>query len=183
MLRRSTKNKRGLPFEIYEYYKSPPIIDAHKIVEKMLLTIPNEHLEGLGAVVLCDTESFRENYGDEEKIPTARYIVTKDKGQPWIEICVDRLLKGMPCLVLKIPFIRSLIFSEAIYHEIGHHIHWRNSSERQDSEITAEKWRCRLQKHYFLSRHYFASIFLLLIISPFSRILRRKYESLMMDSD
>ncbi len=175
---KSKKNKRGLPFEIHEYFKSPPIIDARKIIENMLLAVPYQLLEGLGAVVICDTDSFRENYGDEEKISAARYIVTKDEGLPWIEICLDRLLEGEEKLALKIPFLRDLLFSRAISHEVGHHIHNTHGSEHEKSEVAAERWCNKLCRHYFLRKYWFIIIPLLMIYLPFKRQFNRLYDSL-----
>ena len=177
MPRKSKKDKRRLPFEIHEYYKSPPIIDTRKIVENMLLIVPDELLEGLGAVVLCDTDSFRENYGDEEKLSIARYIRTKGECLPWIEILIDRIFAGFPSYVLRISFISDLILSEHLYHEIGHHIHKPHRPNDEESEATAEKWRKKLQKQYLLRKYWYMVIPLALIFLPFERQIKKFCES------
>ena len=179
----SDKKKAKLPLEIYEVYSFPPKIDVRKVVENLLLGIPSKYLEDLESVVLCDTPSFMKHYGDKEKIPTARYIQVMDGNAPWIEMCIDRIMERGEGLPLRIPFLRDLIFSESLYHEIGHHLNREKDSEGQDSEAAAETWRGKLQKHYFLRKRFFSSILILTITFPFRRLILRKYKSLKSNSD
>ena len=38
---------------------------------------------------------------------------------------VDNILKScpVPALLLRLPFVRYVVFADVLYHEIGHHIH------------------------------------------------------------
>jgi len=155
-----------------------PVVNARKIVERLLLSVPPQHLEGLEAVVLCDTASFKENYGDEEKLSIARYIRAKGgECLPWIEILIDKIFAGFPSYVLRISFVSDLILSEHLYHEIGHHIQNPQSPNDEESEATAEKWRKKLQKQYLLRKYWYMVIPLALIFLPFKREIKKFCES------
>lgn len=171
-----TKRARAecqLSCAIHEYYKDTPPVNARRTIERLLLGIPQEYLAGLEAVVLCDTASFKEHYGDEEEVPTARYIQPKDGSPPWIEICVDRLIQGHGRFPLRISILSDLIFSDALYHEVGHHIQKRRKLDGQECEQFAERWRKTLQKRYLLRNHWHIMIPLAILTSPFRRQLMK----------
>jgi len=167
-----------LPCKIDEYYINTPTVNARKIVERLLLGVPSQYLEGLGAVVLCDTASFKKNYGDKEKLSISRYIRAKGgECLPWIEILIDRIFAGFPTHVLRISFITDLILSDHLYHEIGHHIHKPQKLNDKESEAIAEKWRKKLQKQYLIRKYWYMVIPLALIFLPFERQIRKFRES------
>jgi hypothetical protein len=169
--------ERRLSCEIQEYYKNTPPVNARRTVERLLRGIPQQHLEGLEAVILCDTASFEEHYGHEEKVPTARYIQPKDGSPPSIEICVDRLIQGHEGFPLRISILRDIIFSDTLYHEVGHHINRTQKIAGQEAEPFAERWRTTLQKRYLLSNYWFIIIPLAILTAPFRRRLIKMCKS------
>jgi len=176
MQKKDSKNKHLLSCKIKEYYINKPKVDVRKIVERLLLGVSPQHLEGLGEIVICDTARFKENYGDKEKVSIARYISTKGECLPWIEILVDRIYSGFPSYVLRISFVSDLILSDYLYHEIGHHIQKTQRSRDEEYEAAAEKWRKALQKQYFLRKYWYMTIPLALIFLPFERQIKRLLE-------
>lgn len=170
MAKETPKRDPQLSCGIGEYYKNPLSVNARTTIEKLLLGISLKYLEGLDGIILCDEPSFKEHYGNDEKISTARYIKTKDGKSSWIEICVDRLIRELGWAV-KIRFVRDWVFSEALYHEIGHHIHLHRTQgpHNEECEDVAEKWRKHLQRRYMIRKYWFIIIPLLIIFLPFRR--------------
>jgi hypothetical protein len=170
------KNERKLSFKICEYYQSKPELNIRGVIEDLLLGIPQEYLEGLGAVVLCDSDSFMEYY-ETDHAPLGRYNHPIEKDElPWIEIVIDKLIQELGGFA-KIPFIRDLIIGNTLYHEIGHHINRKESLEKIQAEKIAEKWRKKLSK-YYLNRKYWYLVFpLRILVLPFCKLIEKKLKN------
>jgi hypothetical protein len=176
MFKNFSKNKRKLPFKICEYYQFKPEFNIHKVIEDLLLGIPQEYLEGLGAVVICDSDSFMEHY-ETDHTPLGRYNHPIEKDElPWIEVVIDTLIQELGGFA-KIPFIRDLIIGNTLYHEIGHHINRKESLEKAQAEKIAEKWRKKLSKYYLKRKYWYLFFPLLLLILPFRRLIEKKLKN------
>jgi len=80
----------------------------------------------------------------------------KWKGEPaWIEIFVDNLLEGQPTWLLFVPLFRDIVFSEVLFHELGHHIHKTLAPSHTEREDLAEKWKRRLEHHYYRRTYWY----------------------------
>jgi len=177
MIFEKDKNKKGdLSFTIWECYTKTPNLDARKAVERLLRGVPEEHLEGLQGVILCDTEKLKEHYGESEKVSTARYIILMDGSKnPWIEICIDRLFHGFPKWVLKFSAVTDLMLSQPFYHEIGHHISAKSGNNDEDAEKAAEKWRKKFSERYMLRYHFLFCLLAITVIFPFKKRFAKMY--------
>jgi hypothetical protein len=179
---KSARKKVQLSLPIQEFYKSAPPVNAKGVVENLLLAVPSEYLTGLECIILCDVPSFKEHYGQEEKISDARYIRCRNGTNPVIEICVDKLVEGYEGFPLKLSIVRDFLLSEVLYHEIGHHIH-RTSKNNIGSEAEAEKWRKIFQERYLLKRHWLILIPLLIFSKLFKRRISKWRQSLEINCD
>jgi hypothetical protein len=165
--------KSDLSFTIWECYVKEPNVDARKAIERLCRIVPREFLEGLGGVLLWDTEKLKEYWGDTEKVSTARYVRLKDGSKdPWIEICIDRVFHGFPKWVLKFSVITDLMLSPSFYHEIGHHIDRKSGNNGENAEKEAEKWAKNFGSCYWLRYHFFF-IALMIIVFPIGKQLAK----------
>ncbi len=156
--------KRQLPCKIYESYQAKPDIYARKIIENLLLEIPQEHLHGLGSVIICDSISYKEHYETEE-VPYGSYNHPIDKETlPWIEICIDKIITPLGFLA-NIHCIRDMEICRTLYHEIGHHIERMKQTDhtqvdKTQSEESAKKWSTKLGRHYMRRRYWYVYLLL-----------------------
>jgi hypothetical protein len=153
-----------------------PNINANKIIKDMLLGIPQEYLDGLGSVIICDSISFKEHY-ETEKIPYGCYNNPIDKETfPWIEICIDKIITPIGFLAY-IPCFRDMEICRTLYHEIGHHIERVNEldhtqSDTAKSEESARKWSIKPSNHYMRRRYWYVYLLLMPLI-PFRKSLEK----------
>jgi hypothetical protein len=140
-----------------------PPFDVVPIVRRMLDSVPDKYLVGLGEVVLTNASglprklrrSVTKTRGRKEKIVDARGLYHQEwQGQQArIEIFVDNALKGWERGIwLKIPFIREGRIGDVLFHEIGHHIHYSIRPEFREREDVADMWMVRLQTNYSQKR-------------------------------
>lgn len=154
--------------ETYKDY-SPPV-SARKTVSRLLSGIPNTHLFGLKAIVLTNSGSI----SGERKRKKTRYkkkkVLLSDcrglyhqkwSNEPaWIELFVDNICNRYPSWLLKIRFFSDSLFSEVLFHELGHHIHKTQVPEHKEREDIAEKWEKTLNQKYFRRRYWYLMLFL-----------------------
>jgi len=77
------------------------------------------------------------------------------QGQPaYIEIFVDNIIAQSP-RAMKIPPIRDALFSDVIFHEIGHHVHVTLAREFRKREEVADDWAFRIGRRYFRMRAWY----------------------------
>lgn len=55
--------------------------------------------------------------------------------------------------IFKIPLVRDILFSDILFHEIGHHIHATAQPEFREKEDVADKWKLKLQRRYMRRRY------------------------------
>jgi hypothetical protein len=168
------KKDRQSDLPVGEYYAREPNVNVRRAIERLLRVVPQDCLEGLGGVILCDTTKFKEHYGDNEEVSAARYIHIRDGSEnPWIEICVDWYINGFPRWVLRISAVTDLMLSRPFYHEIGHHIDRMSEKNDEDREKDADRWRKKFQKRYMLRYHFLFCALALVVLLPFRKRLAK----------
>ena len=167
--------------EAYEVYK--PSFPVAKTVRKMLLGIPQKYLNGIGTVVVRDYESYnrkrkRQKYrGKKEKLKLNEcrgFYHAACGGEPaWIELIIDKIIPDGQRMVWKIPFIREMRISQALYHEIGHHLHETVAPEYKEKENVADEWERKLSYYYFYHRYGYILVPLSWLARPFKKTIKK----------
>ncbi len=140
-----------------------PRFDPVPIVRRMLESIPEKYLVGLGEVVLTNVgglprkrrRSVTTSRGRKVKVIDAGglYHPASNGRRAWIEIFVDNALRGFERgWWLRIPFSREARLGDVLFHEIGHHIHFTCRPEYREKEDVADVWKVRLGDNYNLHR-------------------------------
>lgn len=150
---------------IHEAYRNyAPPVNVAKNIQILLTYVPTKFLSGLGEIVLTNVsglsrERRRKRTAGGSPIPHVRGLYYEHwNGEPArIEILVDRTLEELPRILRRFGFFQNMVFSEVLYHEIGHHIHTLpqykfKSSER---EAFADKCRERLIGRLCLKRYWY----------------------------
>jgi hypothetical protein len=153
-----TKASR-LPIISTSFFGYKPPFDPAPIVRRMLESIPEKYLFGLGEVVLTNasglprkrrrsiTKSRRRKVGVIEA--RGLYHPAFDGNRAWIEIFVDNTLRGWENgWWLRIPLLDEGKIGDVLFHEIGHHIHFSCRPEYREREDVADVWKVRLQMEY-----------------------------------
>jgi hypothetical protein len=136
-----------------------PPFDPTPIVRRMLESVPEKYLLGLGEVVLTNAgglprkrrRSITKSRRRKVSVILARglYHPAFKANRAWIEIFVDNTFRGWEKgWWLRIPFLRESKLGDVLFHEIGHHIHFTCRPEYREREDVADVWKVRLQKHY-----------------------------------
>jgi hypothetical protein len=147
--------------EAYVNYK--PEFNYSKIVERLIFTVPDKYLMGLGSIVLCNFSGLpkREKAG---KIRRKKNRIKRDevggyyqhewRGQKaLIQLFVDKI--PMPPRILRwIRPLSDLTFANVLYHELGHHAH-KLRPEYGEKEDVAETWRTRFILNHLKKTHYY----------------------------
>ncbi len=173
---------------ISEAYKdwSPPAY-ATKTINRLLNGIPKDRLAGLKSVVITNSASLSHDRRKGKTKARGRKVSTvqcrgfyyeKWQGQPaWIKLLLDNMLEPWPAWTLYIPFLRDLVFSDTLFHELGHHIHKTQAPQHKEREDVADDWQKKLSRHYFRRRYWYLRplCFVLgLLLKPLSRKMERK---------
>jgi hypothetical protein len=112
--------------------------------------------------MLTDTESV--GRGKTRRVRGRKYDRNKCLGfyhprtqseTAWIELVVDNIVAGMPRSVLGLQFIRDMVVSQTLFHEIGHHLDATLGSGARGGEAAAEDWCHRLSRTHFLMRYWY----------------------------
>jgi len=142
-----------------------PSFDVTSVASRMIASIPANLLFGLDAVVFTNMHSLSQkrrtsttkSRGRKVKIGnTAGLYHGKWQGKPaWIEIFVDQTMgaQARHRWIFKIPIVRDILFSDILFHEIGHHIHATAQPEFREKEDVADKWKLKLQRRYMRDRY------------------------------
>lgn len=140
-----------------------PPFDPVPIVRRMLESIPEKYLLGLGEVVLTNASGLaRKRRRSMSKSRRHKVSVIETRGlyhpasngsRAWVEIFVDNALRGWENgWWLRIPLLREGKIGDVLFHEIGHHIHFSYRPEYREREDVADVWKVRLQKQYAKNR-------------------------------
>jgi hypothetical protein len=159
-----TKARPDIP--IYENYgRYQPRVNATKIVEQLLDTVPPEYLRGLGSIVLSSQTALsraqrrKKTWSRGKKIAMLQargYYQPAWRGQPaYIELFVDKICRGLPGRLAWSGLIQDFTFGEVLFHEIGHHIHFTARPEFKKKEDVADHWGKTLLGKSLRKRHWY----------------------------
>ena len=149
---------------IASFSEYSPRFDVIAVASRMVAAIPRSFLFGLDAIVFTNMGS-RSGKRRRSKTKSRKRVVgieraaglyhAKWQGQPaWIEIFVDQTMHDSDRQwFFRIPFVRDILFSRVLFHEIGHHIHATSQPEFREKEDVADKWKSKLQRLYFRQQH------------------------------
>ena len=144
----------------------------------MLSGIPSNRLSNLNAVILTNTHALnrkkrrKKAYSIRSKIASNEclglYCFQRRNEPAYIEILIDNILLHWPNWFLRSNFLTDLMFSDVLFHEIGHHIHATQAPEYNEKENVAEKWQKKLSRYYFWKKYWY----FMALLYPFRRIIR-----------
>jgi len=172
-----------------DYHDYTPPFAVEPIVQRMLKSIPEKYLDGLGEVVLTNPSGKsrkRRRAMTKSRNHKVRALDARGLYHPawhnqpaWIEIFVDNTLKHWEkSWWLKLSFIREAEIGDVLFHEIGHHIHFTSQPEYKEREDVADIWKVRLERNYHRNRRPFLRV-ISLPFRPLMRAFSRKEEQRM----
>ncbi len=116
-----------------------------KLVKTLLSKVPNEHLIGLGAIIIVDQVTFKKHRRSE-----ALYWPKDGKELARIEIGIETIFAGMPRVFFFLPFVVKFMLANALYHEIGHHyLSFTHGTLKIKGEDFADNYRKRMIRQVF----------------------------------
>jgi len=170
--------------ENYSMYRPP--IEMMGAVSSLMASVPEAYLGGLGAVILTNTAALNHDRRRSKTKSRGRKVgLDRTRGmyhgtwkgeKAWIEIFVDKVLNGVPTVLLRIPLLRDLTLGEVLYHEIGHHVHRTKMPEYREPEDVADNWVKKLMGLHMRRRYWYllpAIIFVKRLWSAFGYVRRR----------
>lgn len=159
--------------EDYGGYVAPRWV--RKTVERLLSSIPDEHLTGMSAVVLADGSKRRARGRRQgrRRVAIGRYHPRWNGEPAWIELVVDRIVEDLPAPLNRLQFLRDLVVGRVLFHEVGHHLHATRRSVWRAPEPAAEEWRRRLTRIH-VRQHYAYLRPILRLLSAITRALRAR---------
>ena len=146
--------------ESYRAHAAPQWV--RESVSRLLNATAPEHVIGLAAIVLTDSASMKR--GKTHRVSGRKYTNRECRGfyhpqwrgqEAWIELVVDNMMADFPKPLWRVQFMRDLIVSRTLFHEIGHHVHGTVASAARSSEAAADEWRERLTGLYFRKRYWY----------------------------
>jgi hypothetical protein len=148
--------------EFYNDFVPPRYV--RKLVGGMVSSVPTEYLQGLDCVVLTNQCGHPRRYrlgkvtSRKRSVPQSRVLGRYHRAhhgkRAWIELFVDNLSAGVS-LHSFVPFVRTAIFGQVLFHEIGHHIDATIRPEFREKEDVADSWSKRLGRIYLRERYRF----------------------------
>ncbi len=153
---------------IYENYRGyTPPLGVTKTVERLLSSIPPGHLAGIESVVLTNaltlgagkTNRIRGRKQERKACLGFYHPASSDSG-PWIELIIDNIVPMPLPRMFRWSFVYDLIFSDTVFHEVGHHLDATIGSPSRTGENAADSWASILRRRYFREHHRIASFLL-----------------------
>jgi len=173
-----TEETRLKPQLIEAFQGYSPSFEVAKAIRRMLRDVPPEFLHGLNSIVLTNVAALGQKERDRKTRGRGRrlglgeavgYYSKAWKGEPArITILVDNFEKQWKRPLLRVEFIRNLVFSSLLFHELGHHIHQIHRPEYERRENVADKWSMKLSNRYLRSRYWY----LMPLIVPISLLFK-----------
>jgi len=150
------------------------------------LNLPNRYLSGLQSVIL--TNSLAIGSGKTRRVKGKKYLRKECLGfyhrkwndqEAWIEIVVDNVIAAffrpdMPRVLSRVPFLQQMAFSDALYHEVGHHLDHTIGAPAPGGEAAAEAWKNRLVGSYFRKHYWYLLPFLWLAEKLLGRLIENR---------
>jgi len=151
-----------------------------RVVNRLLSSIPEHSLIGLKLIVLTNINALnrktrRELRGKKEQSVKWKgwYDPSGKNHSAKIELLVDIILRPFSKTDLYLSLMQDFIFSDVLYHEIGHHIHLTTGQEHRKEEVVAEQWKRKLFRRHFIRKYWYA-YFLLVSLKPIIRFFQKK---------
>jgi hypothetical protein len=133
-------------------------------VTSVLANIPGVYLVGLQRIVMTNATGLsrsRRRKKTRHRGQTRNSIEALGSyHQPWqgqpgyIELLVDNIIAQCP-KAMRIPPIRDALFSDVIFHEIGHHVHTTRAREFREREDVADDWAFCIGRRYFRRKGWY----------------------------
>ena len=144
--------------ESYRGYKPP--CNVAKTIELLLRYVPPSDLRGFGGIVLTNASGLsrsqrhrRTAAGSHFSDVNGLYHQGSEGQKAYVEIFVDNIFKGWPVPIARLPFVRAIILSEVLYHELGHHVQSISKIRSSNREHFAESWELKAARR-FMREHY-----------------------------
>jgi hypothetical protein len=144
--------------EDYQRYVPPAWVAV--TIRRLLDSLPDGYVAGLSAVVL--TEATKVGKGKSRRVAGRKHSRRECLGlyrrwprgdQPAIFIIVDNVLREERLQWLQ--FARDAMLGEVLFHEIGHHLHFKVGSAGAGDEASAENWERRLWGMHLRKRYWY----------------------------
>lgn len=163
------------PNVVESYHDFQPPTNFRQTIETLLRYVPPKYLLGLKTIVLTNqaglTRKKRKQrmWSRNRKVRVAECLGSyqhASKSSPAaVWLYVDNIVESGINWWNRVPVLRYVVASSALYHEIGHHIHAAHRPVHEEKENVAEDWSGKLTRHFY-SKHYW-------YLYPFLRILAR----------
>ena len=155
-----------LAFQIREQYHGPrPTCPIRQVVTELLLSVPLEHLRGLGSVILTDSASLnrerrreKRSYAGKKKAVVSAPILYHWawQGQPsWIEVFVDLLDREMPRWGWRIPIVRDIAVGHDLFYLIGAHTYSVTPTSEPTKDQASSYWRRRFLGAFLYRKYWY----------------------------
>lgn len=132
-----------MDIKVEKHYQMQVPVDMVQMVSKLLKNIPQEHLIGLGAIILSDQLS-------QNRVAEGLYWPKKDREPAKIGMALGTIYKGVPKIVFYLPFVAKFMLARVLFHEIGHHYQRHvHGVKKKDAESFAEKYKKQMLKQTF----------------------------------
>ncbi len=116
-----------------------------KLISKLLIKVPQEHLVGLDSITLVDHLTYKKN-----QKAGGLYWPRKGREPARIELAVGTIYSGVPRFVFFLPFVAKFMLAAVLYHEIGHHCQYFTHCVKKKTEQNfADKYKKRMLKKTF----------------------------------
>ena len=153
-------------------------------MHKLLLTVPDKFLQGLDCILLTNEAGLRRKdrvgkvWSRKRKAPKSRilgrYHGRSRSSLPYIELRVDKIVRGLSTVPLRIAFLRELWLGNVLFHEVGHHIHNTIRPEHAEREDVADSWAGKLNANFIRKKYWYVSPFLVLVSKVYN-FMKRKH--------
>jgi len=128
-------------------------------LQTLLRYVPEQHLVGLHKITLTNSDRLRGLFrgkisSERKRIRPADCMGLYQDGH--IRLIMDLILQQYPEPFLLIPFFKTVVIGEVLYHEIGHHIHrLEEPGFRDEIEAIADEWKDRLMQIFIKQRYWY----------------------------
>jgi hypothetical protein len=138
---------------------------VRRTVEALVKSVPEEHLAGLGSIILTTTTTSNRSFR-RKKVKHRGQMRSKVEAngsyQPawpghaaFIRLYVNNILAPYPPAAARSSLISKLLLADTLFHEIGHHIHQTKTLDFRNQEDVADEWAHRLTRQYFGRKYWF----------------------------
>lgn len=138
-------------------------VDLARDIRALLGAVPQGDLAGLTRVVVSG-----ERGGAHPRTPLAEYYPSGGAQGAWIHLAAGQALAGIPRLLILIRPFRRFVLGWLLFHEIGHHVHWKGHGRRKGQwESFAEEYARRVARRTWPGTRILAVAF-----RPIARLFR-----------